>query len=57
MTLHKPVIYGPAIEASQAFAVVGCFSFSRNDNVFTGTAWGYPSGGPFATSLRHHLVR
>ena len=25
MTLHKPVIYGPAIEASQAFAAVSCF--------------------------------
>ena len=37
MTLHKPVIYGPAIEAVQAFAAVGCFSFSCNDNVFTGT--------------------
>ena len=24
MPLHKPVIYGPAIEAAQAFAAVGC---------------------------------
>ena len=37
MTLHKPVIYGPAIEALQAFAVVGYRSFSCNDNAFTGT--------------------
>lgn len=37
MTLHKPVIYGPAIEALQAFAAVGCCSFSRHDAVFTGT--------------------
>ena len=37
MTLHKPVIYGPAIEASQASAAVGCFSFSCHDAAFTGT--------------------
>ena len=36
MTLHRPVIYGPAIEASQAFAVVGCFSLSRHDTAFAG---------------------
>ena len=34
--LHKPVLYGPAIEAAQAFAVGGCVSLSRHDNVFTG---------------------
>ena len=51
MPLHKPVIYGPAIEAAQAFAAVGCRSFSRHGNVFTGTTWGYPSGSSFATPL------
>ena len=37
MTLHKPVIYGPAIEAAQVFAAVGCLSFSRYDNAFAST--------------------
>ena len=37
MTLHKPVIYGLAIEALQAFAVGGYVSCSRHDTAFTGT--------------------
>ena len=37
MILHKPVIYGPAIEASQAFAAVGYRSFLHNDTAFADT--------------------
>ena len=59
MTLHKPVIYGSAIEATQAFAAVGCRSFSHNDNAFTGTA---PlrvirRETPSRRLWRHHLVQ
>lgn len=51
MTLHKPEIYGPAIEASQAFAAVGCFSFSRMTTSSPAPLRAYPSEGPFAMSL------
>ena len=55
MTLHKPVIYGPAIEALQAFAAVGCCSFSRHDAVPLRAA--LQEGGLLRSFWRHHLVQ
>ena len=57
MTLHRAVIYGSAIEASQAFAVVGCFSFSRHDAAFTGTIKGSRKEALSRRPWRHHWVQ
>ena len=57
MTLHKPVIYGPAIEAAQAFAVVGC-SPSRAMTTPLPALLGAIRREALARRLwRHHLVQ
>ena len=48
---------GPAIEAVQAFAVVGCRSFSRHDAVFTGTLGAIHQEALSRRPWRPHWVR
>ncbi len=57
MTLHKSVIYGPAIEAAQAFAAVGCFSFSRHDTPLPAPFRATRQEALSRRSWRHHLVQ